>query len=174
MLRLQSFIIIVFLLVVFISRAQEKPTKSSYKKRPPVEINLQEAEDIYERSPKSALLEIEKALKIAIEEKNVEAEAQAYFLLGKINFNQSLYEQAVVDFSKARTLFARIGNENQLWESERMLAFSLEKANRFRKRKLFINRCLVRQKRRKIQGKLLICEAVWAGFREKKVTIRKP
>ena len=155
MLRLQSFIIIVFLLVVFISRAQEKPTKSSYKKRPPVEINLQEAEDIYERSPKSALLEIEKALKIAIEEKNVEAEAQAYFLLGKINFNQSLYEQAVVDFSKARTLFARIGNENQLWESERMLAFSLEKANRLQEAEIVYKQMLGKAEKKKDTGKII-------------------
>jgi len=155
MLRLQSFITIVFLLVVFLSIAQEKSSKSSYKKLPPAEINLQKAEDTYEKNPKSALLEIEKALKIAIGEKNVGAEAQAYFLLGKINFNQSLYEQAVADFSKARILFARTGNENQLWESEKMLALSLEKSNRLQEAEIVYQRLLDQAEKKNDTGKII-------------------
>jgi len=111
---------------------QEKKSKFSSKEPVDAEYYLQQAESRYEKDPKTALYHIEKALAEALREKNISAEARAYQLLAKINFNQGLYEQAIVDAGKSVNLFSASGNEVQKWESYKILALAQEKAGKLK------------------------------------------
>lgn len=106
---------------------QEKKEKSSFRKAPASADYLESAESNYEKNPKGALSNIEKALETAIREKDVQGEAKAYQLLGKLNFSQGLYKQAVLDFRKAAEKFQLVKNSQEIWETNKLLAQALEK-----------------------------------------------
>lgn len=106
---------------------QEKKEKSSFSKVPATQDYLENADANFEKNPKYALSNIEKALEKAIREKDVQSEAKAYQLLGKLNLSQGLYKQAVLDFRKAVEKYTLLKNSPEIWETNKLLAQALEK-----------------------------------------------
>lgn len=129
---IQSFLLFVAFLSATLCFGQEKKSKLSVKQPVDADYYLQMAESRYEKDPKTALYHIEKALQEALREKNILVEARAYQLLAKININQKLYEQAIVDAGKSINLFSTAGNESQKWESYKLLALAQEKAGKLK------------------------------------------
>lgn len=118
-----------FLFLICLSaqvRGQKKKF-SSYSKysdrQPSVKVLLDSANSCYESDPKKALSFLEQALTTSIKNKDQQGEAQSYLLLGKINYNQGLFDQAASNFRKSGELFY---TPNETKEAQQWLAKALE------------------------------------------------
>lgn len=126
--RLILLLPLFFFLVCLSAQVRGQKKKfSSYSKysdrQPTVEVLLDSANSCYESDPKKALSFLEQALTSSIQNKDQQGEGGCYLLLGKINYNQGLFDQAASNFRKSGELFY---SRNETKEAQQWLAKALE------------------------------------------------
>lgn len=86
--------------------------KSSVDRSSTINEKLKQAKLIMVKNPLEAIELVEEGLALAIEDYYPPGEAEAYFLLGKINFDLEEYRLALINYQKSKDIYSRISDKN--------------------------------------------------------------
>ncbi len=107
--------------------AQNKKVSSFSKSE--LDFALDSATNYVNTNPALAFDYIEQALTSAIKNKNQEAEAECYAVIGEINFGVQQYDLAIDNYTKAIIIYAQLGNTKKEYEVKELRAKAYELEN---------------------------------------------
>ncbi len=116
-----TFLMVITCCLCLQLKGQEKSRKLEYSKKSSIN-SLDRAKQIQGEDPAGAIDHIQDAIRIAVESNDRFTEGKSYHLLGEINFNSLQYDIAITYLEKAKGIFEAIGANNEIYQTQKLLA----------------------------------------------------